>query len=79
MRQLPMMALIQPSFEGTKYLCLNAPGMPTLKLDVDLNDNDVEAKMLEYCVNPCGELITLLPIENIVLDGVGLIYKFTIF
>ncbi|XP_028409637.1 uncharacterized protein LOC114532352 [Dendronephthya gigantea] len=47
MRQLPMMALIKPSFEGTKYLCLDAPGMPTLKLDVDLNENDVEAKMLD--------------------------------
>jgi hypothetical protein len=48
MRQLPKMALIQPSFEETKYLCLDAPGMPTLRLDMDVDESEMEKKMLEY-------------------------------
>ncbi|CAB4032881.1 mitochondrial amidoxime reducing component 2-like [Paramuricea clavata] len=49
MRQLPKMALIQPSCEETKYLCLDAPGMPTLKLDMDVDESEVEKKMLDHC------------------------------
>lgn len=48
MRQIPKMALIKPSFEGTKYLCLDAPDMPTLKLEVVVSDSGVEKRMLEY-------------------------------
>ena len=48
MRQLPKMALIKPSFEGTKYLCLDAPGMQTLKLHVDVDEGKAKKSVLEY-------------------------------
>ena len=39
-RQIPKMALIQPSFEGENYLCLDAPGMPRVKINVDAEDGE---------------------------------------
>ena len=51
MRQLPKLALVQPSIEEMKYLCLDAPGMRTLKLDVDMDESNTEKKLLEYELN----------------------------
>ena len=48
MRQLPKMALIKPFFEGTRYLCLDAPGMATLEVYVDMDETMGEKKSLEY-------------------------------
>ena len=46
---IPKLALVQPSYEGGRYLCLNAPGMPTLKLDIHMKDNDdKEKRMVKY-------------------------------
>lgn len=33
-RQYPKLALVVPHFEDDKYLCLNAPKMKTLKLNM---------------------------------------------
>lgn len=33
-RKDPKLALVVPHFEDDKYLCLNAPKMKTLKLDI---------------------------------------------
>lgn len=49
-RQIPKMALIQPSFEGMNYLCLDAPGMPSLKVPMDIEDSN-EKKTIKYCNN----------------------------
>ena len=48
---IPKLALVQPSFEDDKYLCLNAPGMPTLKLDIHINeDGGHEKRMIKVCI-----------------------------
>ena len=39
-RQIPKMALIQPSFEGENCLYLDAPGMPRVKINVDAEDSE---------------------------------------
>ena len=44
-RKDPKLALIVPQFEDGKYLCLDAPGMETLKLDIRLH---VAADEQEY-------------------------------
>ena len=42
-RKDPKLALVVPHFEDGKYLCLNAPGMETLKVDIELKvDKDKE-------------------------------------
>ena len=47
---IPKLALVQPSFEDGKYLCLNAPGMATLKLDIHMEDDSSKKKSLEYVI-----------------------------
>lgn len=42
----PKLALVVPHFEGGKYLCLDAPGMKTLKLNIDLPENQQESKRI---------------------------------
>ena len=44
-RKDPKLALIVPRFEDGKYLCLDAPGMETLKLDIGVH---VAADEQEY-------------------------------
>ena len=44
-RKDPKLALIVPRFEDGKYLCLDAPGMETLKMDIELQ---VPADKQEY-------------------------------
>ena len=41
-RKAPGLALVVPHFEDNKYLCLDAPGMKTLK--IDLHQNEKESK-----------------------------------
>lgn len=41
-RKDPKLALVIPRFEGEKYLCLDAPGMPTLKLDKGSNGTELK-------------------------------------
>ena len=45
---IPKLALVQPSYEDGRYLCLNAPGMPTLKLDIHMSDDGREKRMVKY-------------------------------
>ena len=46
---IPKLALVQPSFEDGRYLCLNAPGMPLLKLDIHMKGDDgAEKAMIKY-------------------------------
>ena len=48
---IPKLALVQPSFEDGKYLCLNAPGMPLLKLDIQMKaDDTTEKAMIKYAL-----------------------------
>ncbi len=48
---IPKLALVQPSYEDGRYLCLNAPGMTTLKLDIHMKDHDSrEKRMVKYVV-----------------------------
>ena len=44
-KQMPKMALIKTSFEGD-YLVLNAPGMPKMKLSIDIEDDKNEKLMI---------------------------------
>ena len=45
-RKDPKLALVVPHFEDGRYLCINAPGMKTLKLDKD--DESGEIKKIRY-------------------------------
>ena len=42
----PKLALVVPHFEDRKYLCLNAPGMETLKVDIELKEDNKEYKRI---------------------------------
>ena len=42
----PKLALVVPHFEDGKYLCLDAPGMKTLKLDAELSEDKQELKRI---------------------------------
>ena len=44
----PSLAVVTPHFEDEKYLCLDAPGMDTLKLDLELPDDSKDIKDLMY-------------------------------
>ena len=46
-RQIPKMAFIRPSFEGENYLCLDAPGMPQMKIDVNMEYGEENKEMLK--------------------------------
>ena len=46
-RKDPKLALVVPHFEDGKYLCLNAPGMDTLKLDIELQVDKKEYKRIK--------------------------------
>ena len=46
----PKLALVVPHFEGGKYLCLDAPGMKTLKLNIDLPENQQESKRIQWVI-----------------------------
>ncbi|KAL9953903.1 hypothetical protein ACROYT_G041376 [Oculina patagonica] len=46
-RKDPKLALVVPHFEDGKYLCLNAPGMEMLKLDIQLQADKKEYKMIK--------------------------------
>ena len=46
-RKDPKLALVVPHFEDGKYLCLNAPGMETLKLDIELQADEKEYKRIK--------------------------------
>ena len=43
---MPKMALIRTSIEG-EYLVLNAPGMPTMKLNIDIADDENGKLMID--------------------------------
>ena len=45
-RKDPKLALVVPHFEDGKYLCLEAPGMEMLKVDIELQADKKEYKML---------------------------------
>lgn len=45
-RKDPKLALVVPHFEDGKYLCLDAPGMETLKLDIQLRADQREYKRI---------------------------------
>lgn len=45
-RKDPKLALVVPHFEDGKYLCLNAPGMETLKVDIELKVDKEEYKRI---------------------------------
>ena len=45
-RQMPKMALIRTSLEG-EYLVLDAPGMPTMKTNIDIEDDENGKLMIE--------------------------------
>ena len=45
-RKDPKLALVVPRFEDGKYLCLDAPGMNTLKLDIELQEDKQEYKRI---------------------------------
>ncbi|CAH3140548.1 unnamed protein product [Pocillopora meandrina] len=54
----PKLALVVPHFEGGKYLCLDAPGMKTLKLNIDLPENQQESKRIRvYRVYGGGQYV----------------------
>ena len=46
----PKLALVIPHFEDGRYLCLDAPGMKTLKLDIDLTEDKQEYKRIEWVI-----------------------------
>ena len=48
-RKDPKLALVVPHFEDGKYLCLNAPKMKTLKMDIQADNEEV--KRIRYCDN----------------------------
>jgi hypothetical protein len=59
---IPKLALVQPSFEDGRYLCLDAPGMPTLKLDIHMEEEDTrERVMLKYVI---GEMINIIDYQD---------------
>ena len=43
----PKLVLVVPHFEDGKYLCLNAPGMKTLKVDIQLQADEKENKRIK--------------------------------
>ena len=45
-RKDPKLALVVPHFEDGKYLCLDAPGMETLKLNIQLRADQREYKRI---------------------------------
>jgi len=45
-RKDPKLVLVVPHFEDGKYLCLNAPGMETLKVDLELKADKKEYKRI---------------------------------
>ena len=45
-RKDPKLALVVPHFEDGKYLCLNAPGMETLKVHMELKVDKEEYKRI---------------------------------
>ena len=46
-RKDPKLALVVPHLESGKYLCLNAPGMETLKVDIELKEDNKEYKKIQ--------------------------------
>ena len=46
-RKDPKLVLVVPHFEDGKYLCLNAPGMETLKVDIELKADKKEYKRIQ--------------------------------
>ena len=46
-RKDPKLALVVPHFEDGKYLCLDAPGMETLKLNILLRADQTEYKRIK--------------------------------
>ena len=42
----PVLSQVIPHFEDDKYLCLNAPGMETLKVDIELKAEKTEYKRI---------------------------------
>lgn len=49
-RKDPKLALVVPHFEDGKYLCLDAPGMETLKLDIQLRADQREYKRIMWAI-----------------------------
>ena len=47
-RNNPKLVLVVPHFEDGKYLCLNAPGMETLKVDIELKEDKKEYKRIRW-------------------------------
>ena len=45
-RKDPKLVLVVPHFEDGKYLCLNAPGMEMLKVDLELKADEKEHKRI---------------------------------
>ena len=45
-RNDPKLVLVVPHFEDDKYLCLNAPGMETLKVDIELKEDKKEYRRI---------------------------------
>ena len=45
-RNDPKLVLVVPHFEDGKYLCLNAPGMETLKVDIESKEDKKEYKRI---------------------------------
>lgn len=52
---IPKLALVQPSFEDGRYLCLDAPGMPTLKLDIHMEEEDTRERVMLNLFSTSGE------------------------
>lgn len=46
-RKDPKLALVVPRFEDGKYICLDAPGMETLKLNIQLRVDQREYKRIK--------------------------------
>lgn len=46
-RKDPKLALVVPHFEDGKYLCLDAPGMETLNLNILLRADQTEYKRIK--------------------------------
>ena len=46
-RKDPKLALVVPHFEDGKYLCLNAPGMETLKVNIELKVDKEEYRRIQ--------------------------------
>ena len=54
-RKDPKLVLVVPHFEDGKYLCLNAPGMETLKVDLELKVDKKEYKRIRWVLHlPIG-------------------------